>query len=167
MTIFAGIFVRSKNKTIPALLITELRSTISRHPDDIDAIEEFSDNRVYLAKTDAGILKEPSVFSSSKFTAFVAGDPLFQNNQNLPGARVESLQNITHDLIDEKWEALQACRGTYCVAIYEQTKHELHLITDKLGVRPVYYWALPDFIIFATALRILEALSFQKKNKIH
>lgn len=164
MTIFAGIFVRSKNKTIPALLITELRSTISRHPDDIDAIEEFSDNRAYLAKIDAGILKEPGVFSSSKFTAFVAGDPLFQDNQNLPGARVESLQNITHGLIDEKWEALQACRGTYCAVIYEQTEHKLHLITDKLGIRPVYYWVLPDFIIFATALRILEALSFQKKT---
>lgn len=164
MTIFAGIFARTKN-AIPAPFIKELRSSISRHPDDIDAIVEFSDTKIYLAKIDAGILKEPGVFSSTEFTAFLAGDPLLQTGTDLPGTRAESLQNLVHDLaITGKQDALRSCRGTYCAAIYEQTGHKLYLVTDKLGVRPIYYWVLPDFIVFSTALRILEALSFEKKS---
>lgn len=126
---------------------------------------EFSDARVYLAKVDAGILKEPGVSSSPGLTAFVAGDPLLQTGSDLPGTRAESLQNLAYDLTaGGKQDALRSCRGTYCAAIYEQTRHKLYLVTDKLGVRPVYYWVLPDFIIFATALRILESLSFRKKS---
>ena len=56
------------------------------------------------------------------------------------------------------------CRGTYCAVVYERASQKLHLMTDKLGVRPVYFWMSPDYIVFATALRILEAVSFCKKS---
>mgnify|MGYP001607247694 FL=1 len=37
-------------------------------------------------------------------------------------------------------------------------------MTDKLGVRPIYCWISPDYIVFSTALRILEAVTFCKKT---
>ncbi|SCX18035.1 Asparagine synthetase B (glutamine-hydrolyzing) [Nitrosomonas eutropha] len=165
MTIFAGILARHKDKIIPNSLISELRTVISRHPDDKNAVIEFTDNGIYLAKVDINVLKQPGSFSNKELTAFAAGDPLYQTNPSMmPGPRAESLQNLAFDLAAGKLDALYACRGTYCAVIYEHANSRLHLVTDKLGVRPVYYWVLPDFIIFSTALRILEALSFQKKS---
>lgn len=164
MTIFAGILARHKDKTIPSSFINELQTVISRHPDDKNAVVEFSDNGIYLAKVDINVLKQPGSFSTQELTAFVAGDPLYQVGLGMPASRAESLQNLAFDLAAGKLDALHACRGTYCAVIYEHASGRLHLVTDKLGIRPVYYWVLPNFIIFSTALRILEALSFQVKS---
>ena len=41
---------------------------------------------------------------------------------------------------------------------YQPQTGKLFLISDKLCIRPLYYWADEQFVIFATALRILESL---------
>lgn len=164
MTIFAGVFNRRKNGGIPESLVSEIQVALSRHPDDEGVITEFSDDHVYLAKVDIGILGGPGNFSAENITAFVAGDPLLQVGADMPKTRADGLHKMALDLSSGGQDALRACRGAYCAVIYEGDKHTLHLVTDKLGIRPVYYWVTPNFIVFATALRILEALSFQKKS---
>ncbi|MGG7055995.1 asparagine synthase-related protein [Nitrosomonas sp. ANs5] len=164
MTIFAGVFLRRPGQSIPAELINELRFSISRHPDDVSNVQEYVDDRVCLLKTDIGALGESGEFSNADITAFIAGDPILQNgNDAAPLSRKESLQMIAGDLATGKQDILRLCRGIYCALAYEKTRQKLHLLTDKLGVRPIYIWVLADYIIFSTALRILEAISLFRK----
>lgn len=165
MTIFAGAFSRRPDRHVPAELTNELKSSISRHPDDTGNWQEYFDDSVYIIKIDIGVLGEPGRISNADITAFVAGDPILQSKAEVsPLSRAESLQVIASNLSLGKHDALCSCRGTYCAVIYERTNQRLHLVTDKLGLRPIYIWVLPDYIIFATALRILEAISFCKKT---
>jgi asparagine synthase (glutamine-hydrolysing) len=163
MSIFAGVYALGADRTVPATLIEELRNAVSRYPGDTGRGTELIAPGIFIVKIDIGALGEPGKFSNSTLTAFVAGDPILQLDPSAaPMPRAESLGVIAHDLTAGKQDALRACRGTYCAVVYERSNHKLHLFVDKLGVRPLYCWILPECIVFATALRILEALSFRK-----
>lgn len=164
MTIFAGIYACRTDKHLPDTFISELRSALSRYPDDEKARIDFGGDGVYLAKIDIGALGEPGEFSTGGLTSYVAGDPLLQDDSALPGSRLESLEKLATSLAAGRQDVLRACRGTFCAVVYEHAQRKLYLMTDKLGVRPLYIWVSPDYIVFSTALRILEALSFCKKT---
>lgn len=168
MSIFAGVFSRRAGQAIPAAWRDAVRATLSRYPDDAGKLREFSDDRSLLVNLDVGALQEDGTLDDAALAGFVAGAPLLQ----LPGAadpdgRNSSLAAIARSLAGpatQRHDALRACRGTYCATVYEKGAQRLHLMTDKFGVRPVYCWISPDFIVFATALRIIEALPFCKKS---
>lgn len=165
MSIFAGVLVRSPSNNIPAQLIQELRAAVSRHPDDAGKVQEFTDGKVFMAKLDLGALGTPGHFFAPEVVALVAGDPLLQPAAGYPPLpRDQSLEMLARDVLADDHHRLRACRGTYCAATYDPGSQKLHLITDKLGVRPIYCWVLPDFVVFTTALRILEAVSFFDKS---
>jgi hypothetical protein len=143
----------------------ELRVSVSRHPDDIGTLQELTEDGFFVVKADIGALGIPGNFFSSDLTAFVAGDPILQTLPDaMPLPRSESIQTIACDLVTGQHHSLRSCRGTFCAVVYESSAHRVHLITDKLGIRPIYCWVSPDYIVFATALRILEAVSFCKKS---
>ena len=164
MSIFAGVFSRRSDQAIPNNLIDELRKAVSRFPDE-EIRSESIDERIFIAKVDIGALTEPGELFNEYLAAVVAGDPLLQEEPDkMPVPRAESLGLIANDLATGQIDSLCLCRGTFCAAVYDKTRKSLHLIADKLGVRPIYYWVLPDYIVFATALRILEALPFGNKT---
>ena len=161
MSIFAGVLVRNHAKTIPIELIQQLRAAVSRHPDDAGKLQEFTDSRVFMAKLDLGALGAVGECLVPGRAAFVAGDPLFQRAPNQrPLPRAETLKVLAQDVLVNDHQRLRTCRGTYCAAMYDQESQQLHLITDRLGVRPIYCWVMEDFVVFATAMRILEVVTF-------
>lgn len=165
MSIFAGVILRGAGQAIPAKLIDELRASVSRYPDDASTRTEFTDGSIFIVKVDVGALREPGESFGPEVVAFVAGDPILQRHPDaLRISRAESLRAIAYNLAVGQQDALRSCRGTYCAVVYERSSHRLHLMTDKLGVRPVYCYVSPDYIVFASALRILEAVSFCKKS---
>lgn len=165
MSIFAGVFVRQGDHGVPVGFIDELRGGLSRYPGDAIIRTEFTDERVFIAKVDIGALGEPGDYSQPKLMAFVAGDPILHLDSAAPPmSRAESLRALAHDLAAGRQDVLRACRGTYCAAVYERSSQILHLVSDKVGVRPIYCWVSPQYVVFASALRILEALSFCKKS---
>ncbi len=165
MSIFAGVLVRNPSKNIPGVLIQELRAALSRHPEDAGKVQEFTDGRVFMAKLDLGALGTAGEYFAPGLAALVAGDPLFQPEPGQqPQPRAESLEILVHDVLANDHQRLRTFRGTFCAVTYDQSSEQLHLITDKLGIRPIYCWVLPDFAVFATALRILEAVTVFDKT---
>lgn len=164
MTIFAGIFARSNTQVIPDKLINELQSAVSRHPEDKNALIEYKNNHIYIAKIDIGALGEPGHFTNPQLAGFLAGDPVLQHASVVTNSRLDSLKLLAEDVGHEKFDLLRECRGTFCAVAFEPEKRKLFLITDKIGVRPVYFWVQPNFIVFASALRILEALRSHQKE---
>jgi asparagine synthase (glutamine-hydrolysing) len=164
MSIFAGVYMRRTDQPVPELLKAQLRSAVSRHPDDAGRLQEFADDRTLLFTLDVGALGGTGAHAAAGEVAFAAGAPLLQPADGQPLGRDDSIAAIARDVAAGNQDALRACRGTYCAVVYETGPQRLHLVTDKSGVRPIYCWISPDMIVFATAQRIIEAVPFCKKS---
>ena len=163
MSIFAGVYARRAGQQVPPQLAQQLRAAMSRHPEDAGRVQDYTDGRALLLTLDVGALGGTGAYADDGRVAFAAGAPLLQPAASAePLARDDSVAALARAIGGD--EALRACRGTYCAVVYEIAEQRLHLITDKSGVRPVYCWISPDYLVFATALRIIEAVSFCKKT---
>jgi hypothetical protein len=149
MSIFAGIYCRKENQTIPAFVGDSLKKLISRNEND--EVRVFEDARTFFIKVGIGAFQEAGQISDAKGFSLLAGEPLISES------REKDLIQIRKDLAKGKFDALSNSRGVFCFADYQPTK--LTLATDKLGIRPLYFWMDENYVIFATALRILENLA--------
>ncbi|MBV9958746.1 MAG: hypothetical protein JO360_10010 [Acidobacteria bacterium] len=160
MTLFAGIYSRQSSQplqSLPGAVCDELRRALSRHPSD--EARTYVDERCFLAHLDIGAFgAEAWRVDESNAVTMLAGEPLFDEGEAL------DLSLLHDDLQRGEWQVLRRARGTYAAAHYEAGTGRLFLISDKLGVRPLYYWADENYVIFATALRVLESLSLIPKE---
>jgi hypothetical protein len=165
MSIFAGIITRSAGVELPESVVQKLRQVVSRSPEDADRRIEFRHDRAFMVKIDIGAFAESGESTNGGATSFVAGEPLLVLNRDAPpGPRSEDLASVAEAVVAGQHHVLRACRGTYCAVVYDTDTDALHLVVDKLGVRPIYYWASPDFVVFSTAMRIIEDLPFCTKT---
>src|SRR3989454_3207050 len=72
----------------------------------------------------------------------------------------------SHDLgvLHERWnvdrrDVLDEVNGGFCAIHYDPETARLTLLADKLGLRPLYYWIGPRYVVFSTSLRLLDALA--------
>lgn len=161
MTVFAGVFALSREKSIPGGVANQLRSLISRHRDDRPV--EFVGDRMALFKVDIGAYKSPAHEIAGTDVCMVAGDPLLIDEE-IGSGRYASVKRIHDELRREKVDALRLATGTFCGACYTGETNRLVLFGDKLGLRQLYIWEGPDYLVFATSLRILEQLDLVVKE---
>lgn len=158
MTIIAGVFGRKPSAQVPTSFCVSLKKIISRSP--IDKPIEFRAESAFILKVDIGAFGQPAHYhcQSGSFSV-LAGEPL------LIGQGLETLERDAQlEYLHSKWqqddfECLRKASGTFCAAYYDPIEGTAHLIADRLGLRPLYYTIVGDFIFFASALRILEALT--------
>jgi asparagine synthase (glutamine-hydrolysing) len=67
------------------------------------------------------------------------------------------LHGYAHWGIDE---LIRRCRGMFAIGIWDQTKHALYLVRDRLGVKPLLYAEAADGIAFASTAEALRAGGF-------
>jgi hypothetical protein len=159
MTLISGIF--SRNDQGPAHSECEsLRQLISRNP--TDEVKTFKDDRSFFASVDIGAFGEPGWCADpSGALSLLAGEPLLGNSAS---GRLQDLNGIHSHALRNDWSVLRAAEGTFCLVHYQPQTGTLSLVADKLGIRPLYFWIDDDRVVFATALRILEGLSFVPKK---
>ncbi|HWS40659.1 MAG TPA: hypothetical protein VN247_05130 [Arenimonas sp.] len=163
MTILAGCFIFDVKRTIPDSLKLAIKTNLRRKDDARGQIFSAEDSSFFLIKWDSGAFNEPAWFErpNGSVSALV-GDPLVLNS-NGRVSRMEQLRNI--DLFSNNWaETLVAARGSFCIANYSSTERRLKLATDALGLRTVYYVVQDGIFIFASTLRILEAINAINKR---
>ncbi len=157
MSVFAGAVIRTRNPDLLPRVSSDIRRHVSRGP---DAVIEFKGPTFYLAKVDVGAFEAPGAHQDAEGNvSLLAGEPLIRERS--PGAynnREADLVRLHGQWIEADWSGLQECTGTFCAVNYVRETSRLTLIADKLGLRPIYYWATPEAVIFATALRILEQI---------
>jgi asparagine synthetase B (glutamine-hydrolysing) len=159
MTLLAGIFNRNKEQAIPPSLCDDLRRALSRNP--ADDVITFKDQHSYFLKIDIGAFGEPAfhVDSSGSFS-MLAGEPLLSpDDDDNWRSRTRDLELLHASWDKEDWNLLARARGAFCAVHYQPQTGTLRLIADKLCIRPLYYWVGEKYVVFATALRVLENLA--------
>jgi asparagine synthase (glutamine-hydrolysing) len=158
MTLIAGIVSR-RGRAVPDSARASLRRLISRDP--ADEARVFEDERSCLLKVDVGAYGEPGVkVDAGRAVTLLAGEPLL-------GARPgrEGDLNLIHEacLLGDT-EVLGKARGVFCAAHYQPATGALTLIADKLCLRPLYYHLGEEYVVFASALRVIEGLGEARKR---
>jgi hypothetical protein len=164
MTILAGIFSRHKDHSLSDTVCEELKLIISRNPKD--EILTFKDDRVFLAKVDIGAYDEPAMRVDPTGSVSMLGGELLLalEDGSLFRTRTYDLDLLHQECDRENWEFLKKANGVFCAIHYQPKKGKLTLMADKLCIRSMYYWVSEEYVVFATALRILETLRFIPKK---
>lgn len=158
MTIFAGAYSLNPNEPLPAELLDQLRSAVSRSP--LDTPQEHAAPGFFALNVDLnafGAAGDKTDTASN--VTIVAGEPLLSDGEGNPEWNRAADVDVMHREFSRGSSAvLRRARGTYCGVHYHAAQHCLTLFVDKIGVRPLYVWTGPRFVVFSTALRILEAV---------
>lgn len=159
---FAGIMMFNPKRSVTAEYRKALLQNLSRRPNE--EIVEVNREHIYTVRAKVGALTSYSGLLDLDPDSFslLAGEPLG------PAGDVAGDHELLHqELAEDSCSALRNCRGVFCGASYRQEGETpvLQLFSDKLGVRPIYYWCDEEMVVFATALRVLEALPFVPKAR--
>lgn len=155
MTIFAGIVARGRaQRPFPGAWIAHLRRNISRDPRDAPQLIEGPDYAVTWL--DLHQDPEPSArVDDAGNVTLIAGDPILGWKADDEPSRSE-LDRLHDDFRNRRHDSLRRARGAFCAAHFDPMRRRLCLAGDRLGLRPIYYSVQPEYVVFATALRILE-----------
>ena len=64
-------------------------------------------------------------------------------------------ETIVHAYEEYGVECMKDFRGMFAFAIWDRRQKRLLLVRDRLGIKPVYYYAGKDFFIFASEIKSL------------
>ena len=158
MTIFAGAYSLNSNDPLPSELLVQLRSALSRSP--LDTPVEYAATGFFAIEVDLDAFGAAGAMSDSAGdVTIVAGEPLISDGEDKPDwNRATDVDVLHQEFNGGNCAALRRTRGTFCGLHYQAAGHHLTLFVDKVGVRPLYVWVGPRFVVFGTALRILEAV---------
>ncbi|WP_050410070.1 asparagine synthetase B family protein [Massilia sp. NR 4-1] len=167
MTILAGAFSTKPGKALPDELRDALRRHISRQP--FEAVAELGDAFCHVAKVDISAFGAPAMQADAAGNLTVlAGEALLREGDNDPAwNRARDTAALHSGFVQGRAAgelALAQSQGSFCGLHYSAARGELLLFVDRIGARPLYLWQGEDYAVFASALRILEALPQVRKE---
>ena len=164
MTIFSGAISLQPNQALPAALLDGLRQSLTRS--NVDQQVEASSTGFFVTKVDIGAFGAPAFrHDGNGSVTVVAGEPLMRDGEDDAGWNRARDVELLHALLDGgDTDGLRRCRGTFCGLHFNAGSNSLRLFVDQMGVRPLYLWVGPEFAVFSTALRVIEALPLIPKH---
>jgi len=156
MTVFAGAVALDGQSSVDERTRSELSAALSRHPGDDPT--RFVGATFFLCYLNLGAIPgSGELVDENGSISLLCGDP---HLNGLAGAdRSDDLALIHRALLTGDEAPLRDARGSYCLAQFDHVARRLRLVTDHLGVRPIYWAHHNGVLYFASALRILEAIS--------
>lgn len=153
---FAGI-VNFDNQPIVSSEKEELRNSLSRYKNE-KIIEIDKPNAYFVRANTKALSNYDGVYASdNNIVSLMAGEPLIPNEDN-----ETSHSKLANVALNNEADAFRNVRGVFALASYDTSA--LTLNSDKLGIRPLYYWQCKSTVIFSTSLRVLEEISFVPKE---
>ena len=157
MTIFAGA-LSLKSSAVPASLKASLRLNSRSVKDDSGKWCEHDHDPFFLLKWDSGAFAEPAWHATPDGSVCaLAGDPLLIDG-DCRLSRQQQLCRLAPLSVPMSDSEFAKCRGSFALVRYLANEKSLCLATDAVGLRSIYYVVQEGLLVFATALRILEAV---------
>lgn len=163
MAIIAGIFSRQADVQVPPQWRVELAAVVSR--DAADEVQVFDSPCCFLVKLDFGAYGCPALEQLPDGSAIaVAGHPHLDGPCGGGAPRSSHARILAEAGGRDDWSLLRGAQGTFAAAYYDAVRRALVLINDKVGVRGIFYWFDDRYVIFASALRVLESFAAVPKR---
>lgn len=158
MSAFAGV-ARFDGPLEAGTLLPVLKGALSRNP--IDVFDSYEDAHCVVAKLDLGIWGQPGFLRLPTGCSVLAGECLYAGDSASVGSRrLTELGRLRESWTTGDLAVLRACRGAFSAAHYDSTRSIVTLTTDRVGLRPLYYWTDGEVVVFSTTLRTFLALPF-------
>jgi asparagine synthase (glutamine-hydrolysing) len=148
----------------PHLLERMTSAQAHRGPDDhgyfIDGNAGLGHRRLSIIDLSGG--KQP-IFNEDKSVAVVFNGEIY-NYADLTAelmlhghqfATRSDTETIVHSYEQYGDECMRDFRGMFAFAIWDRRRRRLLLVRDRLGIKPVYYYAGTDFFVFASEIKSL------------
>jgi asparagine synthase (glutamine-hydrolysing) len=152
--LFLGIY-DSSSPTFRASEIEELKSAISREPEDQRQV--ILRPHFALVSLDFGLPGAAFFIRAQSDSMGPVGMVLGRPYLNSDSADSDADQLIAA-LKARDMAGLSSTRGSYCAAYYDPESMSLKLCSDKVGVFPVYIAKIGTRIYFSNALRMLNSI---------
>ncbi len=155
MTLIAGIFSR-RNRPLPDSVCSSLGRSLSRNPSD--EVHEVRYANAYFAQIDIrAFSKSGTCTDEERNSSWMTGEALLSNQT--ADLRCDELRLLHDECLQSNWDIFKHAEGQFCFVQYRPANGVLTLVTDKVGVRPLYLWFDDELVIFASTLRVLEECS--------
>lgn len=163
MSLFAGVFCRTEGGCARLESgFAALRAALNRRP--LERAEEPGGEHFRFAwsggtsSSGGGLVR-----GSGARVTLVGGAPIFERGADSHDP--ERDRQALHDaLCAGDHRLLESARGTFCAVHVDPASRCLWLIADKLALRPIYFAVHEDFVLFASALRVLAGHPFLRPN---
>lgn len=153
MSLIAGVFSRDPRLDVPDAAVIALRAAMSRTPGE--TVITLRRPGVAITKVDLGAFGDPGHIELPGGTlAAVAGEPLLHCGAATRVRDIEELAEACH--AGSEASVLRDARGTFCGAVFDGRRRRLTLFSDNFGIRPLYIGHSGEWVVFASALRIIE-----------
>jgi hypothetical protein len=158
---FFGVVSLDTNISVDLSITAEMSSIFNR--DNNMVVDQIKDANCFILYSNIAALSDcKGIYSDKKNRLFsvLAGEPFLGCN-GIKDDHHLFIKSINQD----DYKVLESSRGVFCAACCIcKDDPILFLCTDKLGVRPLYYWHNGNYVVFATQLKLLENLSFIPKK---
>jgi len=160
MSLFAGYYKLKKDVSCDPLVEKNIVMSLTNDPDYTKVIKT---DQFFLVKFDYGAFNGSGVLIEEMYSV-LAGDLLLKGQK---GERINYLKNIAEYISVDEYDILKDCYGNFAVCFFHPKKNILILLTDRLGIRPIYYVIIEDILYFSCNLKtlansLLDKLSLNK-----
>ena len=161
MLVVAGAISFNKEKFVSNDIKKELNDSLFRN--NAEQISHLENESFYItiASMHHGAFQQQCYDDNDSLTLLL-GNPYLENLRDGSKNSLKNQLNEIHNICNKhNWDTLKTnCRGAFAVVHYSKKENKLIFISDKLGVRPLYYCSDGTRLFFSSALRILESCSF-------
>lgn len=160
MSWFLGSMSFRRGGDAPSSVRNRLFAVRDRYPSTV-AWREFTASDFLVLKGSVGAYTDFGMVVDSLGMCAQTGEALLPDTIGTvsSGRRSVEAAAILHAFVDDNASGLLTkSRGTFACMAYDAGRHRALLATDKLGVRPLYYFMAEDAIYFGTSRRDLVAI---------
>ena len=92
------------------------------------------------------LAKEPPVYENGEYVVVLDGE-IYNVNDEIQGEQILRLW---------KRNSLKEINGHFSATIYDKKSKTLHLITDRLGTRPLYLYEVNGVVIWSSSIKFFR-----------
>ncbi|MEA1937889.1 MAG: asparagine synthase-related protein, partial [Pseudomonadota bacterium] len=154
MTIFVGAMMRDKTAR-PDVALADAVETAFRHMRGAKILL-IREGPLVLAQADIGAFPEPGIVSDTAGRiSILSGDPIVES-----GGQRDRAADLTvlHEALTGPEPSMPSTRGIFALTTADSRTARLILTADPLALRPIYWLATDEMVVFASRLTDIEAM---------